>query len=132
QALVLAVAQQAEAARAQAEALRGSGGSSGSGPPGPPPVPSAPQPEPEGWDSAPDLAAARDAMPRLGEVPVMREVHILDGEEDGQSGGHRWDSDVPGATKFPRTWDDDKILETIGDVSQWPDRVPVARPKGGW
>lgn len=71
-------------------------------------------------------------MTRLGAVTVMREVHILDGDEDGRSGGHRWDSDVPGATKFPPAWDDDKILETIGDVSQRPDRTPVARPKGGW
>ncbi len=69
-------------------------------------------------------------MRRLGEIPIMREVHILDGDEDG--GGHRWGSAVPGKTKFPRDWDDDKILASIADVAARPDRTPVARPHGGW
>lgn len=133
QARALAAVQQAEAARAQAEALRGPGGPGRGGtPPGPPPAPFTPQPEPNGWNSAPDLTASRDGMPRLGDVTAGRRVHILDGDGDGESGGHRWDSEVPDKTKFPYEWDDDKIIGEIGNVAKHPDKTPTARRRGGW
>ena len=62
----------------------------------------------------------------------MREIHILDGEGDGLSGGHRWDSEIPGKTKFPRDWDDEKIIAAITDVTRNPDEPPTARMRGGW
>ncbi|MGH8793207.1 MAG: EndoU domain-containing protein [Stackebrandtia sp.] len=96
---------------------------------GPGPAPTRPE---SGWDSAPDLAASRDAMPRLGEITPGRRSHILNGDFDGRSGGHRWDSQVPRASKFPRDWDDDKILDAISDVAKSPDYPPSTRERGGW
>jgi hypothetical protein len=71
-------------------------------------------------------------MRRLGEIPLMREIHILDGDGNGIDGGHRGDSEIPGKTKFPRDWDDDRILSAITDVVRAPDEAPTARTHGGW
>lgn len=97
------------------------------------PAPStAPPAPPRGWDSAPDLATARDGMPRLGEVTPGRRAHILDGDGDGESGGHRWDSAIPDKTKFPYEWDDNKIIGEISDIALRPDKTPTTRRRGGW
>lgn len=71
-------------------------------------------------------------MKRLGEVAAGRRIHILDGDGDGESGGHRWDSEIPDKTKFPYVWDDDKIIREISDVAKRPDSPPRARRRGGW
>lgn len=129
------IATKLESAMAAAEAARsgsGGGGKGGTGG-GAPPTPSAPPPEPpNGWNSAPDLVTARDNMPLLGKVTPGRRVHILDGDGDGESGGHRWDSEIPDKMKFPYGWDDDKIIREIGDVARRPDKTPAARRRGGW
>lgn len=123
------IAERLETALAAAEAARnGARGSTGRGvrpgPPGPEPL--------RGWDSAADLATARDGMSRLGEVSPGRRAHILDGDGDGESGGHRWDSAIPDKTKFPREWDDDRIIREISGVALRPDKTPAARRRGGW
>jgi hypothetical protein len=71
-------------------------------------------------------------MTRLGETSAGRRVHILDGDGDGKGGGHRWDSDIPGKAKFPRTWKDDKVFDMIHDVAQRPDHAPIQRLSGRW
>lgn len=89
-------------------------------------------PASSGWESAPDLATSRDAMTKLGHVSPGREVHILDGDWDGIGGGHRWDSENPGKRKFPRSWDDAKIIAAITDVAQRPDDPPSIQVNGRW
>jgi hypothetical protein len=136
------IAAKLESALAATEAARtgttggkgGTGGKASSGGEAPPkPTPTAPPPEPpSGWNSASDLVAARDNMPHLGNVTPGRRVHILDGDGDGESGGHRWDSEIPDKTKFPYGWSDDKIIREIGDVARTPDKTPTARRRGGW
>jgi len=85
-----------------------------------------------GWEVTPFLAAFRDDMTRLGEVSAGRRIHILDGDGDGRGGGHRWDSEVPGKTKFPRSWDDDKIIAMTMEVAVTPDAPPERQDNDRW
>ncbi|WP_350223491.1 EndoU domain-containing protein [Corynebacterium pseudodiphtheriticum] len=42
--------------------------------------------------------------------------------------GHRWDSQRPGASKFPREWSDQKIVDTVRDLLE--SEEVKARKKG--
>lgn len=111
------------------------GGSASSPPPGQPGVSSAasvPASRVNGWELDPFLTTFRDEMPRLGEVTPGRRVHILDGDGDGVGGGHRWDSDIPGKSRFPRSWSDDKIIDMVQDVAERPDVLPVRQDNDRW
>jgi hypothetical protein len=78
------------------------------------------------------LTQFRDDMTRLGYVSPDRRRHILDGDGNDVGGGHRWDSTVPGKTKFPQSWSDDKIIDVTRDVALHPDQPPVRREDGRW
>ncbi|GAB2468564.1 WXG100-like domain-containing protein [Jatrophihabitans fulvus] len=56
---------------------------------------------------------------RPGEV-VSKEsrTHILDGDGPN-SGGHRWPG-APGKTPFPKNWNDDQIIDNVGDIVSSP------------
>jgi hypothetical protein len=71
-------------------------------------------------------------MTWLGHITPGRRRHILDGDNDGRGGGHRWNSRNPGKMKFPRSWDDDKIINTIRDVATRPGRPPIRRDDDRW
>ena len=78
-------------------------------------------------------------LPSLAKMPG----HVLHGWTDkgkgGRSGwphtedlrqGHRWDSERVNASKFPRDWSDQKIVDAVRDVLEnptWFEKKPVAR-----
>lgn len=94
-------------------------------------MPATPQRPSSAWDATPLLARFREDMPRLGHVSSGRRVHILDGDGDGRGGGHRWDSEIPGKTKFPQSWSDDKIIAMAEDVARHPDSPPQLQDDNG-
>lgn len=72
--------------------------------------------------------------PRPDEIRLTerRRAHILDGEGNGVSGGHRSGSGVPGKTEFPREWTDDRIAHAVVDVARYPDQPPHHQANGRW
>jgi hypothetical protein len=74
-----------------------------------------------GWDSVD--AADRPPVEAIRVTPDRR-THILDGEPDGDGGGHRHGTGKPGKTEFPASWDDEKVIDTIVDVARRPDMPP--------
>ena len=75
-----------------------------------------------GWDSVD--ASNRPALDTLRVSPERR-VHILDGDADGDGGGHRHGVGKPGKTEFPANWDDEKVIATVLDVARKPDKPPT-------
>jgi hypothetical protein len=73
-----------------------------------------------GWDSVD--ASNRPALDAL-RVSTERRVHILDGDADG-GGGHRHGIGNPGKTEFPASWNDEKIINALLDVTRRPDHSP--------
>ncbi|GAA2269229.1 hypothetical protein GCM10009853_023410 [Glycomyces scopariae] len=76
-------------------------------------------------------------MTNLGNIPDKRQVHILDGEWDYDSGellggGHAPGSGNPGKTEFPERWTDEQIMDNISDVARNPGSEPAPRPGGGY
>jgi hypothetical protein len=69
-------------------------------------------------------------MARLGDITSGRRSHILDGDDNSIGGGHRWNSRNPGKTKFPRSWDDDKVISMIQEVARRPDGLPERYDNG--
>jgi hypothetical protein len=84
------------------------------------------RPERSGWDAVD--ADSRPALDALRMTPE-RKTHILDG--DAYGGGHRNGTGRPGKTEFPASWDDEKIVDTLLDVAQQPDRVPGYQERNG-
>jgi hypothetical protein len=50
-------------------------------------------------------------------VDAERARHILEGDPNTKSGGHRYGTGRPGKSEFPRSWSDKKILQEISDVA---------------
>jgi hypothetical protein len=48
------------------------------------------------------------------------------------TGGHRWNSTIPGKKRFPSYWEDDKIIETVQEVALRPDGEATRLASGGW
>lgn len=65
-------------------------------------------------------------------VEPDRAKHILDGDEKGNGGGHRFGTGRPGKSEFPQSWSDDKILGEISDVATDPasSREPSVHGRG--
>jgi hypothetical protein len=68
--------------------------------------------------------------PNVGLVDPDRLAHILEGE-DSSHGGHRWPPNPQGGTAgpggvndpktpFPRTWNDDRIVDVVADIATDP------------
>lgn len=98
--------------------------------------------DPNGNGSNPDSERKWDAdqlgnMPNLGNIPENRQVHILDGEWDYDTGellggGHAPGAGNPGKTEFPERWSDETIMDNISDVARNPGSDPAPRPGGGY
>ena len=67
-----------------------------------------------------------EKLPPLNKMPG----HVLHGWRDDDKGkphtedlrqGHRWDSERQDATKFPKTWTDQKIVNVVRDTLEAPD-----------
>ena len=80
------------------------------------------EPADSGWDS---VDAADRPPPEAIRVSDERRGHILDGDPDGNGGGHRHGTGKPGKTEFPASWDDEKIIANVLDVARRPDKPPV-------
>lgn len=65
---------------------------------------------------------------RLGDD---RRAHILDGDPDKNSGGHRFGTSRPGKTEFPADWPDEQIVDAVNDVARQPDTARL-QPNGRW
>lgn len=77
-----------------------------------------------GWDAP----SARDYSDRPADGDIQlsadRDRHVLEGDGEGKpGGGHRYGTNKPGKTEFPETWSDEKIRQTVVDVSRNPDSV---------
>lgn len=68
--------------------------------------------------------------PEAKDFPIMREVHVLDGDLRG--GGHRHGTGIPGKSEFPADWPDEKILAACKDVARNPDATPAHQDNGRW
>lgn len=64
-------------------------------------------------------------------TPDLKQVHILDGEGDG-NGGHVAGTGNAGKTEFPEAWDDDKIINSVEDVAKNPDSPPTLERSGNY
>lgn len=97
----------------------------------PPPAPSRKSGGKNGWDDRqPNEPDPRKTMPNLGDTS-QRRGHILDGDKnDPTSGGHRYGTNRPGKTEFPKHWTDDQIMDMVNDVARNPDSQPLPRPNG--
>jgi hypothetical protein len=87
--------------------------------------------EQQGWDSQ-----QLQDMPNLGNIPENRQVHILDGEWDYDTGellggGHAPGSGNEGKTEFPERWSDETIMDNISNVARDPG-TRDSRPGGGY
>ena len=71
-----------------------------------------------GWTDDRDLPPVAD-----GPVDTGREAHTRALQE-----GHRWSSQRGGATVFPKSWSDQKIVDAVRDTIEEPDEY---RPVGG-
>lgn len=88
---------------------------------------------PSGWESTSELAKAKAAMTRLGEITMNRRIHILDGDPGNEkSGGHAYGTGRPGKTEYPESWDDDKIIDHTVDVANRPGAAPELQANGRW
>lgn len=47
--------------------------------------------------------------------------------DESLADGHRWDSERPGASKFPKDWTDQKIVDAVRDVLESPTAKPRLR-----
>jgi len=63
------------------------------------------------------------------DLTEAKRQHILDGDEGGPGGGHRFGTGKSGKSEFPESWSDDRIIHEISDIAtdhkqQWskPDR----------
>ncbi|MQA78783.1 MAG: hypothetical protein GEV10_09960 [Streptosporangiales bacterium] len=61
-----------------------------------------------------------------------RRRHILDGDPDSTSGGHRYGTGRPGKTEFPQAWSDETIVQRVLSVAQSPDETPRLQNNGKW
>ncbi len=59
-------------------------------------------------------------------------THILDGEGDGESGGHLAGRGIPGKSEFPPSWSGDRIVTTALALARAPDVPPVPGRDGCW
>jgi len=60
-----------------------------------------------------------------------RQTYVVDGDPDGQGGGHRSGLKRSGKTEFPASWDDEKIIREVRSVARMPDRVVYQEPPSG-
>lgn len=68
-------------------------------------------------------------------APLSRQAqeHILHGDPKQHKGGHLYGSGVAGKTEFPESWDEERIVRSIGDVMTSPDWVRQAKTdRGTW
>lgn len=63
---------------------------------------------------------------------LAREIHILDGDGNDNSGGHAPGTGMPNKTEFPEGWEDQEIIGRIEDVARNPDQPPVLEDNGRW
>lgn len=73
-----------------------------------------------GWTDDRDLPPVAD-----GPVDTGREAHTRALQE-----GHRWSSQRGGATVFPKSWSDQKIVDAVRDTIEDPDEYQPARKPG--
>ncbi|QIS08994.1 hypothetical protein F5544_05410 [Nocardia arthritidis] len=96
-----------------------------------PPVPYDAPPGGSAWD-APG-ASTHSRIPPLDRLEITddRMRYVLEGDDTGRGGGHRFGTGVPNKTEFPERWDDETIRRYVLEIAAAPDRA-LFQANGNW